>query len=276
MTPAISVIVATYNQEAWLEKVLHGYLHQRFRDFELVIADDGSGPATRELIARYQDRFAHPIQHVWHADDGFRKTRILNRAILAARAGYLVFTDGDCIPRADFLQVQHALRRPGRFLSGSCVRLPMATSLAIGLDDIASGRCFAPDWLRANGLPAKQLSRRLTAGGAVARLLDLLSPAGAEFYGNNASCWKDDALRVNGFDERMRYGGLDWEFGDRLKHAGIKPLRARYRAIVVHLEHGRSYADPALIAANKAIWDAAVAAKAAWTEHGLSGHREPA
>ena len=244
-----------------------GYACQRFRDFELVIADDGSRHATRALIDGFRPRFRHPIRHVWHEDDGFRKTVILNKAIGEAAAGYLVFTDGDCIPRADFLEIQMRLRRPGRFLSGSCVRLPMAVSVVICADDIDSGRCFEAGWLHAHGMT--KISWRLTASGAMARALDALSPTGAEFYGNNASCWKADALRVNGFDERMRYGGLDWEFGDRLKQAGVRGLRARYRAIVVHLEHERGYADPERIARNREIWDAARAAKSAWTGHGI-------
>ncbi|MCY1557236.1 hypothetical protein D9M68_940690 [compost metagenome] len=60
-------------------------------------------------------------------------------------------------------------------------------------------------------------------------------------------------LAVNGFDERMQYGGEDCEFGDRLKNLGLKAKRIRYSAICVHLEHGRGYVNPAMIEANKKI-----------------------
>ena len=267
--PAISVILTTYNSEAWLEKVLIGYQHQQFEDFELVIADDGSGPATRELLARFAGQFRHPLQHIWHADDGFRKCEIQNKAIVAARADYLIISDGDCIPRRDFVQAHMTLRKPGHFVAGNCVRLPMATSLAIDAEDIASGRCFDADWLLANGFARGDMSQRITAKGRLAWLLDMLSPTKVEFYGNNAACWKADAIAVNGFEERMRYGGSDFELGDRLKHLGVQGIRARYRAIVFHLDHGRPYADPERIKANRAIWDEMLAAKRAWTDHGI-------
>jgi glycosyltransferase involved in cell wall biosynthesis len=43
-----------------------------------------------------------PIQHVWQEDDGFQKCRVMNKAIVASRGEYLIFTDGDCIPHPDF------------------------------------------------------------------------------------------------------------------------------------------------------------------------------
>ena len=121
----ISVILATYNQPEWLEKVVWGYAAQLHRSFEIVVADDGSTPETAVLISRLQHDTGIKIQHVWHEDRGFRKCRILNKAILTASHDYLVFSDGDCIPRQDFLtaHVRHAA--PGRFLSGGLVRLPM-------------------------------------------------------------------------------------------------------------------------------------------------------
>ena len=97
----IGVIISTYNNPRWLEKTLWGYEHQLLKADEIIIADDGSGEETRQLIGRYAQRL--PIRHVWHEDRGFRKTTILNRALEQATADYLVFTDQDCIPRADFL-----------------------------------------------------------------------------------------------------------------------------------------------------------------------------
>ena len=76
----ISIIITTYNAPDWLEKVLWGYQQQSYRDFEVVIADDGSGPATRDLIDRMRGEVFFPIQHIWHEDIGFRKCTILNQA----------------------------------------------------------------------------------------------------------------------------------------------------------------------------------------------------
>jgi len=267
-----SIIITTYNNPAWLEKVLWSFSCQTRKDFEIVIADDGSTAATRELIDSMREKMPFPIRHVWQEDEGFRKCRILNRAIVEATGDYLVFTDGDCIPRRDFVETHLRHREPGSYLSGDYVRLPMDTSLAITKDDIISGRCFELDFLIANGYPPKKISQRLKAKGLKATLLDTFSFVQANWYGNNASGWKKDLVAINGFDERMAYGGSDWEFGDRLNRSGIQRKRVRYRAIVLHLDHSRSYADPELIRKNKAIWDEAVQKKTVWTDFGISAH----
>jgi glycosyltransferase involved in cell wall biosynthesis len=151
MTPVISIILSTYNQPDWLEKALWGYASQQDRDFEIVIADDGSGPATRERIQQMQSRTGLRIQHVWHPDRGFQKCAILNRAIVAARGNYLIFSDGDCVPRADFVAVHRSLAQRGRFLSGGYTKLSESLSHALTREDVVTGRAFEPQWLAAGG-----------------------------------------------------------------------------------------------------------------------------
>jgi glycosyltransferase involved in cell wall biosynthesis len=267
-----SVIITTYNNPVWLEKVLWGFSCQTTREFDVVIADDGSGTETRDLIASMLTKLPFAIQHLRQEDDGFRKCRILNQAIVQASGEYLIFTDGDCIPRRDFVEMHLKHRRAGTYLSGDYVRLPMSTSKAISKDDILCGRCFDLDYLIANAYPPKKISQRLKAKGLKASLLDTFSFVRANWYGNNASGWKKDLVAINGFDERMAYGGSDWEFGDRLNRYGIKRKRVRYRAIVLHLDHSRGYADPELIKKNKAIWDEATQNKTVWTNYGISTH----
>ncbi|MDZ7683967.1 MAG: glycosyltransferase [Gammaproteobacteria bacterium] len=138
----LSVVLSTYNSPAWLEKVLWGYHYQQFRDFEIVLADDGSDERTHELVKRMRDETGLDIEHVWQPDDGFRKCRILNKAILATRNDYIVFSDGDCIPRSDFLRVHAGRAESGYFLSGSYFKLPRYTSETISRDDIERGDCF--------------------------------------------------------------------------------------------------------------------------------------
>lgn len=267
-----SIIITTYNNPAWLEKVLWSMSCQTVKDFEVVIADDGSKNETRDVIEAMRSQMPFNIRHVWQEDDGFRKCRILNQAIIQASGDYLIFTDGDCIARSDFVETHLKYRQPGAYLSGDYVRLPMNTSQAIAKADILSGRCFDLDYLIANGYPPGKVSQRLKAKGLKASLLDTFSFVQANWYGNNASGWKKDLIAINGFDERMAYGGSDWEFGDRLNRSGIRRIRVRYRAIVLHLDHSRGYADPELIKKNKAIWDKAVQKKTVWTDFGISGH----
>jgi glycosyltransferase involved in cell wall biosynthesis len=265
----LSVIVSTYNSPAWLEKVLWGYSCQTHRDFELIIADDGSDERTAELLQRMRAETGLEIRHVWQEDRGFRKCRILNKAVLQARHDYLVFTDGDCIPRRDFLEVHNRQAQPGCYLSGSYFKLPMDTSRAITREDILSGRCFELGWLRRHGLGFWRKGYKIALGSTAAHLANRFTTTACNFKGSNASAWKADVLAVNGFDERMPWGGEDREFGVRLINSGIKPKHVRYDAIVIHLDHARGYVDPERVKANKALRMANERAKVTTTDFGI-------
>ena len=269
----VSVVFTTYESPRWLEKTFWGFLEQRHRHFEIVVADDGSGAATRAVIERYAPEFAARgvvLRHVWHEDEGFRKCRILNRAILASRHDYLVFTDGDCICRADFLAVHVARAEPGRWLSGSYYKLPMSTSEAISREDVTSGRCFERAWLRANGLPGGMRSHlKLVREPRLARALNRLTPTACNLKGANASAWRSDLIAAGGFDERMQWGGLDRELGVRLVNGGIRARHVRYDAICLHLDHARGYRDETMMAANRALWQRVGREGITRTAHGI-------
>lgn len=274
MTMPLSVVISTYNSPAWLEKVLWGYSVQTHRDFEIIVADDGSRDDTAALIARMRDETGLPIQHVWQPDDGFRKCRILNLATLKVTTPYVVYTDGDCIPRRDFLAVHAQEAEPGHYLSGGYHKLPMATSQAIGRDDILSGRCFELAWLKAHGLPRSYKNSKLSASPTQARWFNRLTPTRCNFKGSNGSAWLKDILAVNGFDETMAYGGEDREFGVRLINAGIRPKHVRYNAIVIHLDHARGYRNPDIIEANRRHRIHVAKLKLTETTHGIKQLKE--
>jgi glycosyltransferase involved in cell wall biosynthesis len=265
----ISVIISTYNAEAWLEKVLWGYSCQTFKDFEIVIADDGSRLATKELIDGFKRLNILDINHVWQEDDGFQKSRILNKSIVACKSDYIVMSDGDCIPRADFLQIHKENMEKGYFLSGGYFMLPMDISQKINKEDIISGNCFNVTWLKNNGLKSSFKNNKLTAKGFKAKLLNALTPTNASWNGHNASGWKTDILKVNGFDERMQYGGQDRELGERLFNLGIKSKQIRYSAVCLHLDHKRGYKTPESIAKNQAIRKHTRDSKIPWTPFGI-------
>ena len=248
----LSVIVSTYQSREWLEKVLWGYLNQSHRDFELLVADDGSTEDTARLLRRYGDDGV-AIRHVWQPDRGFRKSRILNKAIVASRAEYLVFSDGDCIPRSDFLAVHAALAAKGRFLSGGYVKLPRRVSRAVTRAEVDDGRAFSLRWIRSRGARNLRRTAKLAVRGFGASAADLLTTTRASWNGHNASGWRRDLVAANGFDERMGYGGQDRELGERLENAGIRGKCVRHRALCVHLHHERGYAELESINRNKAI-----------------------
>jgi glycosyltransferase involved in cell wall biosynthesis len=262
----ISVIFTTYNSPAWLEKVLWGFHYQTDGNFEVVVADDGSGDETRAVIENFQRDSDLEILHLWQEDDGFQKCRILNKAIVAARGEYIVMTDGDCIPRKDFVAVHREYAEPGYFLSGGYIKLPMSISEAITREDIAEGRCFDKQWLRRQGF---RPPLKITASPRQAVIFNHLTLTNRTWNGHNASCFKKDALMVNGFDERMKYGGLDCEFGGRLLNAGIKTKQIRYSAICVHLDHARGYVNDEDWRNNRVIRKTSIREKLVETPQGI-------
>lgn len=249
----ISVIVSTYNAEAWLDKVLLGYRQQSHPDYEVIVADDGSGPATRALVERHAADYPVSLRHVWHEDDGYRRQEILNKAIPLADAPYILFTDGDCIPRHDFIAVHARHAEPGRFLSGGYCKLRMELSRRISPDDIASGRAFDLAWLRRQDRLGFSNTLKLGANGFTGPLLDTVTTAKATFNNCNSSAWKSDLLAINGYDERMKYGGPDRELGERLENYGVSGKQIRHRAVCVHLDHARGYKTAESLANNRAI-----------------------
>ncbi len=265
----ISVVVSTYNAEEWLEKVLIGYSVQTYKDFELIIADDGSRPSTKELIDRYAANYPVPVRHLWHADEGYRRQEILNVAIVEAANEYIIMTDGDCIPRADFVEVHARYAEKSKFLSGGYCKLTMKTSKAITKDDITSQRCFDANWLRTIDKLGFSQSLKLTSGSILSAVLDTVTTTTPSFNNCNSSAFKEDMIAINGYDERMKYGGPDREFGERLENAGIKGKQIRHKAVVLHLDHARGYKTPESLAANLAIRKEVKAKKIKWTDFGI-------
>jgi len=271
----IAVVLSTYNAPERLEPTLIGYAAQAFKDFELIVADDGSTETTRDLIRSVTRHYELSIRHVWQSDEGFRKCRILNQAVLATRADYLVFSDGDCIPRPDFVATHLRLAQPGRFLSGGYFKLTPTSSSWISAEAISSGRATDAEWLLAHGTPSSLKLMKLRAQGWRASLLNAVTPTRPTWNGHNSSCWRRDALAVNGFDERMGYWAQDREFGERLVNAGIRGRQIRYSAICVHLHHERPYKTAASRERNLRIRRETRLRRAKWTDHGIFKIPEP-
>jgi glycosyltransferase involved in cell wall biosynthesis len=249
----LSVIVSTYNQPRLLELVLWGYAAQTLGDFELVVADDGSAAETRRLVDRMRGETGLRITHVWHPDRGFRKCEILNRAIVAAAGEYLVFTDGDTVPRADFVATHARLARPGAYLAGGYLALPPEVSDAITARDVRAGRATSAAWLRSRGWKPGYRALRLARWPALAALFDRVAATPVRWRGSNSSTWKRLLLEVDGFDMQMGYGGEDAALGDRLENLGVRPRRIRYSAASVHLWHERPWHDHASMRANDRV-----------------------
>jgi len=270
-----SVIISTYNQPEWLKKVLQGYLYQTFTDFEVLIADDGSDERTKDVIEQFEQIADFPIKRIWHADEGYRRQTILNVALMEAEHEYILMTDGDCIPRPDFLEVHARNARPGHFLSGGYCKLPMDLSQHLSPEDIESGRAFDVSYLRKHGLREFSPVFKLGLPVSMGPVMDKITPTKATWNNCNASGWTEDLIAVNGFNEDMQYGGADRELGERLANRGITGLQVRYQAIVLHLDHKRGYKTPETMRKNRAIRDEVIATRSVWCPNGIQKRPQP-
>lgn len=224
-----SLVVTTYNREDALALVLESAVQQALRPDELVVADDGSRPATAEVVAAFAARAPFPVAHAWQEDLGFRAAASRNRAFARASGDYLVMVDGDIVLHPQFLRDHVRAARPGRFVQGSRVML----SAEATADALATGRvAFGPF--------ARGLGNRLNAVHSLA-LSALASHRSDDVFrvrSANLACWREDVLRVNGFDEDfVGWGREDSEFVARLQHAGLTRLQLKFAAIGYHLWH---------------------------------------
>jgi glycosyltransferase involved in cell wall biosynthesis len=245
--PSVSVVITTYNWPQALRVCLESFRHQTSRDFEILVADDGSGPATRETVTAIANDFPVPVTHVWHPDQGFRLAAIRNRAMAQAAGDYIVLMDGDCFVLCDFVARHIALREPGMFVSGRRTWLGKrvtARTLAHG----APPSVRWPYWF------AWSLMGQVTGP------FELIGmPAGMSFrykfqlrYQRAQTCnlgyWRADGEAVGGYDERYVDHGLeDSDFVVRMIRHGIRRKEGAHGSIVLHLNHPRRQRDPAAL-----------------------------
>lgn len=265
----VSVIITTYNQPEWLKKTLWSYEVQTYKNFEILIADDGSDQKTIDVIDWFKKNSKMEITHVWHPHNGFQKCTILNKAIVQSSADYLIFTDGDCVPRKDFIEVHINRARRNHYLSGGYFKLTTNVSNAITQNDIDEQNPFKVKWLRALEQPFTYKFLKMSKNPFIAWLMNTFTPTRSTWNGHNVSGWKKDILKVNGYNEDMKYGGLDRELGERLVNIGVKGIQVRYSAICLHLDHPRPYKNQDALNKNRSIRDNVLKNKIVWTANGI-------
>ncbi len=233
----ISVIVTTYNWPAALELCLNSLFAQKDKGFEIIIADDGSTFANQALAQVYCAKSPVPIEYVHHEDQGFRAGTIRNKAVASSQGEYLVFIDGDCVCRADFIARHRQLAESGCFVPGNRVLLSEPFTRDVIEKHIPLHQkplsYFISLWLQ------KKINRisafiRLPLG-----CLRRLQPKKwQKAMTCNLALWKSDFLQANGFDELFEgWGFEDSDLVIRLIHAGIKRKEGRFAVPVLHLWH---------------------------------------
>lgn len=229
--PRASVIVTTYNNPRYLELVLLGFARQDRRDFEVIVADDGSRDETRALIDAMRPGYPVPLVHAWQEDVGFRQARVMNWGALHARADQLVFTDGDCVPPAHFVSRHLGAAAPHTLVVGGFVRLSEEVSRTVTPDVVRSGayeRLVAPrDRLAMFGWHLKNLYYIATR-----------AKRRPKIQGLNFSIDRAGFLAVNGIDLAYENNARqDSDLRNRVRLAGMPARCIWHTCITVHLWH---------------------------------------
>jgi len=259
------LVVTTYERPDALQRVLDAIAVQSRPPDELIVADDGSGPATAELVERHAARAAYPVRHEWQAHEGFRAGRIRNAAIARTSCEYVVLLDGDMVVHPDFLADHLTLARPGYFSQG----------VRILLDRRATRRLLdRPADLPGPLSPGLGIARRAYALRSLklARPLRRLANFVVSVKACNQGFWRNDLLAVNGFDEALTgWGSEDKELCARLENAGKRRQTLLFAAVAWHLEHPPASRSRAQV--NRALWRDSVRLRRKRCEAGIDGHR---
>jgi glycosyltransferase involved in cell wall biosynthesis len=226
---------------------------QSERRFEVVVADDGSGPATAAVVDGWRPRLGVPLGHVWQAHRGFRAAEIRNRAIVTCRGDYCVFLDGDCIVRPDFLATHRRLAERGWFVTGNRVLLSPGLTAAVLREDLRPESWSLSRWIgerRRGGVNRLAGVLRLPLGPL--RKLESRRWRGARSC--NLAVWRSDLDLVDGFDASFRgWGREDSDLLIRLLHARVRRKDGRFATGVIHLWHQDE--DRSRLGANDALLD---------------------
>lgn len=237
----ISVIVTTYNRPDALAAVIRALLDQTDNNFEIVIADDGSGEPTRAAIGAFHNA-AHGggmkrLIHAWQPDDGFRASAARNLGVFASKGDYLIFLDGDCLPRPDFVARHRLLAERGFMVSGSRVLLSEAFTKQVLSEDGQVHKRGLGYWL---------LQRLAGKTNKVVPLLHFPN-TGLRHYRTvkwnrikscNLAIWREDYAAVDGFDESfVGWGHEDADVVLRLARHGVRRKGGAFSTEVFHLWH---------------------------------------
>lgn len=255
-----SLITPTYNWPKALELLLLSVKNQTILPNEVIIADDGSKPETTGLIKRFQKDFPVPLIHVWHEDNGNQKPKIMNKAIAKAKYDYIIEIDGDIIMHKHFIKDHLDMAKKGLFLYGSRVNLKENILNKIFRDNQITFNFFS------KGIKKRGRTIRLPLLSKQYKEEDKRS---SKLRGCNMSFWREDFIRINGFNESLTGWGIDdSEMIQRLLNIGIKGKRLKFRGIGYHIYHKEQ--DKTHISINQLIEKETTDKKITFIEKGIN------
>ena len=226
----VSVILSIFDQPNAFTYALLGYTRQTSRDFEVVIADDGSDEETRAIVERFKKEGAYPVKHVWQENKGYRRSKIANEAVKVSEGKVILLSDGDCIPDRNFVKEHAGAWRAGGFCVGGYVRLSADYCRTLTEASVRAGE------YEAQMTPEDRRRFRVTHWKSLWGVLfgRIKKP---KVYGCNIGVDREAYYAVNGYDENFDgFGKEDSDLRNRLRRAGAKPTSLWGRAWVYHVD----------------------------------------
>ncbi|GAB1856624.1 glycosyltransferase family 2 protein [Flavobacteriaceae bacterium MHTCC 0001] len=229
LSPKCSLVTPTYNWPEALELLLLSVTKQSTLPNEVIIADDGSTEATKHLIQQFKKDFPVPLHHIWHKDKKNRKPAIMNKAIASAKFEYIIEIDGDIIMHKHFIKDHLSLAKKNQFLYGSRVNITKEHLHSLLKNKQTSFHFFS------KGIKKRGRTLRIPF---LANLRKQEDTRSSKLRGCNMSFWKEDFIKVNGFNENLVGWGIDdSEMIQRMINIGIKGKRLKFKGLAYHIYH---------------------------------------
>ncbi|CAN5571728.1 glycosyltransferase family 2 protein [soil metagenome] len=243
MSKKATVIVSVFNRVHELKLIFAALKIQTFKDFEVIISDDGSGKEMKDLVKKEKDSSELIIRHIHHEDKGFRKNKILNQSIKVSKTPYLIFFDGDCVPHSNFVKAHFDHRKENVVLCGRRVNLSKKLTESLTVDSIASKqyerslRKYFLSSIAKNEKQSFNVEEGIHIKNKLVRKVFLTKKT--SILGSNFSLHKRMMEKINGFDENYIGAGIgeDSDIEYRLLLSGGQLRSIRNLAIQYHLFH---------------------------------------
>ena len=227
----VSVIITTYESPHYLKKVLDGFLFQKRAPHEIIIADDGSGNDTAQVIKSFSEISPSPVLHVWQEHKGFRAAKNRNEAIKQSSGDYIILLDGDCVINSNFISDHVSLLKEGFFIQGKRILINKHASI-----DFTSAHANS-----VTSLVKMALTGKISNIHHLIRFPYFPALKNRHIKGIkscNMSFFKKDLQAVNGFNEDfVGWGNEDSELACRFFKYGLIKKVHPFMAICFHLWH---------------------------------------
>jgi len=240
----VSIIIAFYKDLQALGLIFDALRRQTYKNFEVVVAEDNNDPETKAFLA---DQLDLAITHISHPDVGRTKAVAQNKAVCAASGDYLIFIDGDCVPFSTFIEGHVAYSSPKRVMSGRRVNLPENISRKIRQGKLTTARLehnyvwYTLRHLIWNKNVHYEQGFFVKPNSLVYKLFFRNRKRNTQILGCNFSCFKEDFVAINGFDES--YGlsilGDDTDLNWRFVDYGAELISCKNIANMFHMHHPR-------------------------------------